>query len=222
MADRDNYEEVLGLTRAELVGERLIIPARSSGWYPANPDLFYFPAPTNHSITFGDGHLYPPEHEKAGDFMGINTWDDWHLIPASRPTVAQAGVSLKMVDIPGRALGPIDMTEYLTGRPVYTARSGSFSFIVANDYEYWENIRLKIVDTLHGKTMKMCLADDPDWCYGGRFTFNEWRSESWNSSVVIDYVLSPYKFPISYDELWKWDPFNFDTDQTDLVRNGRL
>lgn len=216
------YDERLGLHDAHLSGEKLILGKGSGGWYPADPSIVYFPPPSNHSITFGDGHLYPEGHEKEGQFMGVNTWDDWHLIPTSRPTVAQAGVSTKFVDIPGRRLGPIDMTEYLTGQVVYTARSGNFSFIVDNDHEYWEVIRQKIVNYLHGKTLKMCLADDPAWCYGGRFTLNEWRSESWNSSIVIDYVLSPYKFPITFDALWKWDPFNFDTDQTDLANEGRL
>ena len=203
---------------------KISVPLYTSSYAPSSP---FWPYETddsryNHSITFGDGHLYPPGHPYEGQFMGVNTWISWHLIPTSRPTVAQAGYSTNFVEIPGRKMGPIDLSDYLTGGPLYTSRSGSFEFIVANDYEYWEDLRVKIVKFLHGKTMKMCLADDPNYCYAGKFTFNEWRSESWNSKVVINYAVSPYKMPITVDELWKWDPFNFDEDQTDYSIYGVL
>ena len=55
-----------------------------------------------HSITFGDGSLYPSGSPKEGQFMGINTWDDWHLIPSSRPVIASPGVSTNFVEIPGK------------------------------------------------------------------------------------------------------------------------
>ena len=168
-----------------------------------------------HSITFGDGTL-----DSKGKFTGKNTWEDWHLIPSSRPTVAQAGVSTVFVDIPGRKDGPIDLSEYLTGEVVYTARSGSFEFYVDNDHEYWEVIRSKIVAYLHGKRMKMCLEDDPGYYYEGRFSVPEWKSEPWNSKVVINYALGPYKYRIDDGELWLWDPFNFDLDNIDDLTNN--
>lgn len=168
-----------------------------------------------HSITFGDGTLYPVGHPKQGQFAGANTWDDWHLIPSSRPTVVQAGVSTNFVDIPGRKDGPIDMSEYLTNGIVYTGRSGSFEFYVDNDHEYWETIRSKIVQYLHGKRMKMCLEDDPNYYYEGRFSLSEWKSGSWFSSVIINYVVGPYKYRITTGERWIWDPFNFDLERMD-------
>ena len=169
-----------------------------------------------HSITFGDGTVV------NGKFTGKNTWEDWHLIPSSRPVVAQAGVSTNFVDIPGRVDGPIDFSTYLTGAPQYGARSGSFEFLVDNDHEHWESIRTKIVNFLHGQRMKMCLEDDPGFYYEGRFSLNEWRSESWNSSIVINYAVGPYKYYI-HPTAWLWDPFNFETDRTDDdITKGRL
>lgn len=172
----------------------------------------------DHSITFGDGTIVD------GKFAGKNTWKDWHLIPASRPVIAQAGVSANFVDIPGRRNGPIDMTEYLTGEVVYSARSGKLEFIVDNDHEWWENLRSEITEYLHGKRMKMVLSDDPGWYYEGRFTLEEWRSDSSFSSVVISYAVSPYKYRIAGGDDWLWDPFNFDTDRTDEIEEnvGRL
>lgn len=135
-----------------------------------------------HSITFQD---------LSGNSR--NTWTDWHLIPSSRPVVAQAGVSSTFTEIPGRKDGPIDNSKLLTGKLQYSNRSGSFEFLVDNDHEYWETIRSKIVEFLHGKRMRVILEDDPDYYYEGRVSLNEWRSESWNSRVTIAYMLGAYK-----------------------------
>ncbi len=61
----------------------------------------------------------------------INTWDNWHLIPSSRPVIVQPTPIYKYVDIPGRD-GTLDTTDYLIGRPTYTDRKGTLEFIAAN------------------------------------------------------------------------------------------
>ena len=168
-----------------------------------------------HSITFGDGSF-----DSKGKFLGKNTWDDWHLIPSSRPVVAQAGVVTSFVDIPGRKDGPLDMSEYLTGKAVYGQRSGSFEFYVDNDHEYWETIRMKIAKYLHGQRMKMCLEDDPAYYYEGRFSLNNFVSEAVCSKVTINYVVGPYKYMVAGGQNWLWDPFNFELDNVEeIVRN---
>ena len=133
-----------------------------------------------HSITFIKGN------EQA------NTWEDWHLIPSSRPTLSPPGVQTNFVSIPGR-MGALDFSEYLTGDVQYSDRSGSFEFLVDNDHEYWVSIKNKIVDFLHGNVMKMVLEDDPEYYYEGRFTVDSWKSESWNSKIVINYVVGADK-----------------------------
>lgn len=167
-----------------------------------------------HSITFGDGSLYPAGHEKEGQFMGKNTWDDWHMIPSSRPTISSPGVSANFVEIPGRLEGPIDMSEYLTNRPIYGSRSGSFEFIVENDHQYWTTLKRELMAFFHGKRMKMCLEDDPGFYWEGRFTFNSWQSKEWNSTVTIDYTLDPFKTRINDQGVNDiiWDTFNFEQD----------
>lgn len=145
------------------------------------------------------------------EFTGVNTWDDWHLIPSKRPVVASPGVSTNMVEIPGRA-GALDMSTYLTGGIVYGDRSGSWEFYVDNDHEYWVTIKDKIMNYLHGQRLYVVLEDDPNYYYEGRFSLSEWRSENWNSMVSINYVLAPYKRHISEPGGKIWNPFNFDRD----------
>ena len=57
-----------------------------------------------HSITFGDGSIYPyGPHEKKGLAMGVNTWDDWHLIPAAKPEISPPEVYKNYIDLGRRA-----------------------------------------------------------------------------------------------------------------------
>lgn len=166
-----------------------------------------------HSIIFGDGSLYPSGHPKEGQFMGTNTWDDWHLIPGSRPTMAMPGVVTKFIEVPGRD-GTIDLSEFLVKRPVYGDRSGSFQFYVDNDHEYWIAIYEKIASFLHGKKLKFVLEDDPNWFYEGRITMSGWASEKDYSQVTLNYQVGPYKTNIrkAGEDDMLWDTFNFDTD----------
>ena len=148
-----------------------------------------------HSITFGDK----------------NTWDDWHIVPSSRPVFSPPPLKKKLLDIPG-ADGSVDLSESLTGYPVYENREGSFEFIVMNDYKEWYEVYSDIMDFLHGQTMRAILEDDKEYFYEGRFTVNEWRSDKDWSRIVIDYSVGPYKWHLntSLDD-WEWDPFNFHT-----------
>lgn len=167
-----------------------------------------------HSISFGDLVTKTVEGKTVTVFNPIaNTWTDWHLIPSSRPSVAHPGFATKYVEIPGMH-GNLDLTEYLTGGPVFGPRSGSFSFIVDNNHEYWEIIRQKMVTALHGKRMKMQLQDDPSYYYEGRFTVGNWESGPSYSSISISYQLDPFKRRIAEDSQITplWDPFNFDGD----------
>jgi hypothetical protein len=70
-----------------------------------------------HSVTFGDK----------------NTWDDWRLVPASRPVFNPPAQKVKTLEIPGGD-GVIDLSQSLTGYPVYQNRTGSIEFIVMNDF----------------------------------------------------------------------------------------
>lgn len=163
-----------------------------------------------HSITFGDLAL-----DNEGKFVtgtNRNTWDDWFLIPSSKPVIAQSGVETNYVSIPGKKDGPIDLTEYLTGAPVYGQRSGNFEFYINNDEIYWETCRMAVASFLHGKRMKMCFEDDPGYYYIGRFSLNQVSPEAITDKITINYVVGPYKYRIKDDDPWIWNPFNFDND----------
>ena len=134
-----------------------------------------------HSLIFQDGNIR------------VNTWDNWRLIPSSRPTLVQPTPVYKYVEIPGRD-GALDTTDYLIGRPTYSDRKGQFEFYVYNDGQNWVNRRAQIASFLTGKKMKMFLEDEPNYYYYGRFFFKEWKSDPQFSKVIIEYQVAPYRY----------------------------
>lgn len=165
-----------------------------------------------HSMNFTYLKEWDDETKKHGT---INTWDDWHLIPTSRPVFNPPKVKEVYIDIPG-GNGKIDMTESLAGYPLYDNREGSFEFIVANGYRpLWIGGYQKFMNWLHGKDLVCVLDDDPSYYYTGRFDIDNWKSNNdgtW-SNVTFNYKVAPYKLSkrLSTDD-WLWDPFCFDTD----------
>lgn len=163
-----------------------------------------------HSITFGTK----------------NTWDDWRLIPTSRPLFNPPSVKTNLIEIPGGD-GVLDLTTALAGRPLYKNRTGSIEFYVDNEYRDWTVLYSEIMIYLHGQKMRAVLEDDPSYYYEGRFAVNAWKSNKERSSITIDYDVNPYKKDVlGTDEEWIWDTFNFETGiiryYKDLPVNGSL
>lgn len=145
-----------------------------------------------------------------------NTWDDWHLIPSSRPVVAPPEIEENYLKVPGRD-GFIDINALIFDGPTYGKRSGTWEFIVHPDYaetEPWDVKYSRLLAFLHGKNHKVVLEDDPGRYYEGVLKINSWTSGPNWSTVIIGYTLQPYKHS-SKEVLgneWLWDPFDFIND----------
>lgn len=156
-----------------------------------------------HSITIGDK----------------NTWDDWHLVPTSRPLVPPPNVNTSYVTVPGSS-GSLDLTEALTGYPTYANRTGSWEFLVLNGYGEWYARYSDIMSYLHGKRFRAILDDDPNYYYEGRFSVASWKSNKDWSRITINYNVGPYKIEVhGIDENWLWDTFNFETDMVHAYKD---
>ena len=164
-----------------------------------------------HSITFGEK----------------NTWDDWHLIPSSRPVFSPPQPQIRLLNVPGKS-GSLDVTEAF-GQVVYADRTGSFEFYVDHEsdgcpWADWTDAYTTILNYLHGQKLKAYMEDDPTFYYEGRFSVNEWRSNPNFSSIVINYTVAPFKMkPHSVGDDWLWDPFNFENnDSVPTLQNLNL
>lgn len=168
-----------------------------------------------HSLIFTD--------QESGETK--NTWDDWHLVPSSRPSFASPKLKTYEQDIPG-ANGKIDLSSALTGYESYQNRTGSIEFLVVhmgldtdlgdtygynNEKSYaWSGLKSAIAGFIHGKKIKVEYEDAPGIYFLGRLSLNQWKSDQTASTLTIDYDLEPFKYSLqSSGDLWKWDPFNF-------------
>lgn len=151
--------------------------------------------------------------------MDVNTWESWHLIPESRPTLPLPKQKKKVIDGIPNTNGNIDLSLKDTGYPTYENREGTFNFIYNpiysysyGDYRDWTVIYSEISNFLHGRQLRMVLEDDPEYYWDGSFTVEGWTSNTDGSGsiITIGYSVQPHKMTIlsSLDE-WLWDPFNF-------------
>lgn len=149
---------------------------------------------------------------QKSNFDIVNTWNDWHLIPTKRPVFVPPSKKLTLIDIPG-GNGVIDLSEALTGYPVYNNREGTFEFYMANDYGDWAARRAEIATYFHYHPTVYCfLEDDMGYYYEGTMYVSEWPSEANWGRIVFTYNVKPYKLsPINGGDNWLWDPFNFET-----------
>lgn len=165
-----------------------------------------------HSIIIGDSISSLTEQGASHSrIKGKNTWDDWHLIPSTRPLVNPPKPNTKGIQVPGRN-GTLDMSRVLTGYMTYQNRTGSWEFIVDNDHWGWAVAYSAIMAEIHGREKLCVLEDDNGYYYKGLLSVNAWKSDKNWSLITIDYDLEPFKHPIqSSEEEWLWDPFNFET-----------
>lgn len=163
-----------------------------------------------HGVTFGTYH----------------TWNDWHLIPASRPVISPPAERTSYITVPGMD-GAWDYSQAGTGRAVFDDREGSLEFYVENGYWDWNTAYTTIANALGGRRMTVILDDDASHFYRGACWVNKWKSDKGHSTISISYKLYPYKKErFSSLEPWEWDTFNFDLDivreYKDLTVSGSM
>ena len=121
-----------------------------------------------------------------------NCYSDYHLIPSSRPVINPPEKKSNYIDIPG-GNGSLDLSEALTGYPLFNNREGELEFYVENGHS-WTDIYSKLLNEVHGKYMDIILEDSQEWVYKGRLFVDEWESPTdgtW-SVVTMKYIIEPY------------------------------
>ena len=124
-----------------------------------------------------------------------NTWNDWKLIPSAPPMIQAPEPNTNLVDIPGRRLGPLDLSLYPFNRVTYKRITGSWTFLRDTESktmrkEMYETIR----NYLHGQTMTVQLEEDPTHYFKGRFIVGVPTNGIGPTSIQIGYDLEPVRY----------------------------
>ena len=178
--------------------------------------------------------VYPDGYKKYVK----NTWDDWRLIPLSPPIFSVPRLKESYIDIPGMN-GIIDLSNQLSGYPVYSNRTGSIEFYAINENwneDYWSKIYGEISNFFDDSfEIYAILDDDKSYYFKGKFYLNDVKSDKVSSKIVISYNIYPFKSEIistSYfgkrssdiNEIgatWLWDPFDFKFGRIQEIGNYR-
>ena len=138
-----------------------------------------------------------------------HTYEDWGLIPASRPVVDLPEVKTSYVECDAMDGSGIDVSEALTGYPLYRHRKFSQEFY-RQAKDNWPGGFDRIFNWLHGRKIKMILDDDPSHYYTGRVQIMSPKSDSYWSTITITAELDPFKYYV-YSSI----------DYPKLVENGK-
>ena len=122
----------------------------------------------------------------------IDTWDDWKLIPSSRPVIAPPIERTKFVTVPCRD-GSLDYSQTVPKRATFDDRTGKIEFYLENDYEGWdwETAYTTICERLKGKRVRFALEDNPNHYYEGLLWVNQFKSDKGHSKITLEYRLHP-------------------------------
>ena len=158
-------------------------------------------------------------------FGDKHSFRDFGLYPKSKIVINPPDVREVYVEVDG-ADGDLDITEALTGRANYESREGDFEFTIV-DRKKWDSVYSGLMNTLHGRKMRVVLDDDPYHYYYGRIKIDSFRTNKYTANIAIKGVFDPYKKSLIANSLdWLWDPFNFETDYAmnygDMTVDGSL
>lgn len=140
---------------------------------------------------------------------GFHSWDDWGMYWKDI-VVEPPETELYTVVIPGRH-GVLDLSEVLTGSPVFHNRKISATFYRIGTLHDWQDLYSNILYRLHGRTVQLIFGTEPEYYYEGRCTVSSAREDGIYSSFEIVVDAYPFKFDVC-DSIcdWLWDPFNFE------------
>lgn len=123
-----------------------------------------------------------------------NTWTDWHLIPSVPPMIEPPEPHMNYADIPGRTLGPIDLTEVLGNGPTFENSEGSWEFVSGIDDDDRPGLYLELKSFLHGRSMKIVLEEDPGHYYIGRISVEKPKTGRGRNMYSMKYTISPVRY----------------------------
>lgn len=158
-------------------------------------------------------------HEYGATINGRHTYRDYGLYIGNIRQISPPAVKTTFIQIPARN-GDIDVTEALTGYPVYGNRTLTLYLGGRKRRSEWVRFRDTIENEIHGKKVKVVFDDDPEFYWEGRATMSDDYDRGQEvGSFTVTVNVQPYKLEMrdgGDGTCWPWDTFNF---HTGIIRN---
>lgn len=126
----------------------------------------------------------------------IHTANDWELILNSKKIDPPTPKIVK-VSIDGRT-GDLDLSEALTGDIEYENRELTCTFLLCEGTHDERERRLtEIINTVHGRTKKIVLPDDPFYYFLGRCAISDVTNTRAYASFVLTADCEAFKYALT-------------------------
>lgn len=122
-----------------------------------------------------------------------NTWNDWRLTLTAKD-VSAPEPKTHYVSIDGMH-GSLDLSEALTGSPLYNDRTVTASFWSSEGtFQERRDLLKTITSSLHGKKVQIVEPDDPDHYFLGRIQIKGVEQDQVHIAFGIEAVCEPWRY----------------------------
>lgn len=148
--------------------------------------------------------------EKNGN--EYHTYNDWGLYVTNANPIGDPVQYTNYLEIPARN-GKIDLSEALSGRPIFTHRPIKINLMGTREITAWDSVISAFRNMIMGQVCKIQFDNDPSYFWRGRVGITDFSSVwEWGKFTLDIPEAEPYKYDItSSAEPWLWNPFNFET-----------
>ena len=136
-----------------------------------------------YSVTFSD------------DNQSWNTFDTWGLVQLHAPIISPPEIETNYVNIPAMD-GFLDLSEALTGRPVFKQRKFKSEYTCIANRKDWTNVFSDVVTNLHGKNLKIYIDSDFTHYYYGKINIGEPTIDKRTFVIPINADIQPWKYEV--------------------------
>jgi len=152
--------------------------------------------------------------------MTYHTLNTWGLALGNNNYISDPVQETTYIDVPYRT-GLIDISETVSGRPIFKERELSFEVGGLNVRRKWDGIISDFRNKVHGRICRITLDNDLEWYWRGRVYIQDFdRTRELGTFKITMPKAEPYKYYWqSYSEPWVWDLFNFETGSTLIMGN---
>lgn len=126
-------------------------------------------------------------------FDEYHTWTDWKLLLTEK-NISVAEVKTNYMEMDG-ASDPIDLSEVLSGEPVYGNRTIYASFFTdEGSYDDRTILLSCIVNRIHGRKVKIVEPDNLEHYFLGRITVKSTHNYPTYAQIEVEAICAPWRY----------------------------